>query len=191
GRVLVETCSDFGRLGAPPSHPRLLDWLARRFMADGWSLKKLHRLILPSATYRQSSIRPMDEQLPPLDPQNDLPRRMHPRRLSGEEIHDSLLSAAGELSSDKRAIYKPVKRNQLDPLLAAFDFPDRVRSEGERHRTITSPQALLLMNNPWLHERAKVMAEQIDATDVEDLVRSATRRLYFRTPRPREIEHAS
>jgi mono/diheme cytochrome c family protein len=190
GRGLAETCSDFGQLGTLPSHPELLDWLARRFMADGWSLKKLHRLILTSATYRQSSLRSMDEQLAKIDPQNVLLWRMNSRRLSGEEIHDAILAATGELSSDKRAVYKPVKRNQLDPLLAVFDFPDRVRSEGERHQTITSPQALLLMNDPWLHERAKVMAEQIGVTDVEALVPSATRRLYFRTATPRELDHA-
>jgi mono/diheme cytochrome c family protein len=190
GRGLVETCSDFGQLGTPPSHPELLDWLAQRFMADGWSLKRLHRLILTSATYQQSSTRKMDQQLATIDPQNVLLWRMNPRRLAGEEIHDAILAATGELSSDKRAIYQPVKRNKLDPLLAAFDFPDRVRSEGERHQTTTSPQALLLMNDPWLHERAKVMAEQIGATDVETLVQSATRRLYSRAATPRELEHA-
>ncbi len=190
GRGLVETTSDFGRLGTPPSHPKLLDWLARRFMKDGWSLKKLHRLILTSATYRQSSLRPMNAKLRKLDPQNILLWRMNPRRLFGEEIHDCFLAASGELTSKKRAIYKSVKRNKLDPLLAVLDFPDRVRSQGKRHSTTTSPQALLLMNEPWLRDRARALAKKIGETDIESFVRTAYRRLYFREPSREEIDNA-
>ena len=79
---------------------------------------------------------------------------MSPRRLSGEEITDAVLAAGGELGKEKRAIYKPVKRNTPDPLLAAFDSPDRIRSIGRRHRTTSATQALLLANGDWLHERA-------------------------------------
>lgn len=190
GRGLVETASDFGRLGTPPSHPELLDWLARRFIADGWSFKKLHRLILTSATYRQSSERPLDQKLAKLDPQNALLWRMNVRRLSGEEIHDCVLSASGEMSQGKRAIYKTVKRNSLDPLLAAFDFPDRVESQGERHRTTTSPQALLVMNDPWWHDRAKVMASQASSDSIDSLVWAAYQKLYFREPTGDEVQQA-
>lgn len=191
GRGLVATTSDFGHLGAPPSHPELLDWLASKFIADGWSLKKLHRLILNSATYRQSAVRPMDARLSKLDPQNLLLWRMNPRRLSGEEIHDALLAASGELSQGKRAIYKPVKRNRLDPLLAAFDFPDRVESHGIRHRTTTSPQALLLMNNPWFQDRALRMASQLPNDDPVSIIQQAYQRIYFRTPSADELEQAT
>ena len=187
----METTSDFGRLGTPPSHPELLDWLARRLMNDGWSLKSLHRLILTSATYRQSSERPIDGQLAKKDPQNVLLWRMNPRRLSGEEIHDCVLAASGEMSQGKRAIYKAVKRNRLDPFLAVFDFPDRIRSECRRHRTTTSPQALMLMNDPWLHERAKVMANQIGSTSLDSLVQAAYQRLYFRDPSSDELQYAA
>lgn len=190
GRGLVATTSDFGRLGTPPSHPELLDWLARRFMADGWSFKKLHRLILTSATYRQSSERPLDQKLAKLDPQNVLLWRMNVRRLSGEEIYDCALSASGEMSHGKRAIYKTVKRNALDPLLAAFDFPDRVESQGKRHRTTTSPQALLVMNDPWWHDRAKVMASRASSDKIDSLVRAAYQKLYFRDPPGDEIQQA-
>ena len=190
GQGLVKTTSDFGRLGTPPSHPELLDWLARRFMDDGWSLKNLHRLILTSATYRQSSDRPMNDRLAKLDPQNVLLWRMNPRRLSGEEIHDCVLAATGALSNDKRAIYKPVKRNKLDPFLATFDFPDRVQSQGNRHRTTTSPQALMLMNDPWLHERAQAMAKQIGAMSVDSMVQTAFQQLYFRQPCDEELHQA-
>ncbi len=190
GRGLVETTSDFGRLGAPPSHPELLDWLARRFMADGWSLKKLHRLILTSATYRQSSERPLDEKLAKLDPQNVLLWRMNVRRLSGEEIYDCVLSASGEMSQGKRAIYKTVKRNALDPLLAVFDFPDRVESQGTRHRTTTSPQALLVMNDPWWHDRANALASRASSDNIDSLGRIAYQQLYFREPTDEEIQQA-
>lgn len=191
GRGLVETTSDFGHLGAPPSHPELLDWLAHRFVEDGWSLKKLHRLITTSATFRQSSLRPADERLAKLDPQNILLWRMNPRRLSGEEIHDCILVASGEMSQGKRAIYKPVKRNKLDPFLAAFDFPDRVQSECKRHRTTTSPQALLLMNDPWLHDRAKVLVNQLGSVPLDSLLQTIYQRLYFRPPTTDELEQAS
>lgn len=190
GRGLVENTSDFGRLGTPSSHPELLDWLAHRFMADGWSFKKLHRLILTSATYRQSSERPMDDQLAKLDPQNILLWRQSPRRLSGEEIHDCVITASGEMGPEKRAIYKNVKRNALDPLLSVFDFPDRVESQGERHRTTTSPQSLLMMNNPWLHDRAKNLIANVGSMSLDSLVREAYQRLYFRTPSPEELEMA-
>ncbi|MFG0266732.1 MAG: DUF1553 domain-containing protein [Rhodopirellula sp. JB055] len=191
GRGLVENTSDFGHLGTPPSHPKLLDWLARRFMEDGWSLKKLHRLILTSATYRQSAERPMDEQLATLDPQNVLLWRQNPRRLSGEEIHDCLMVASGEMGPGKRAIYKNVKRNKLDPLLAVFDFPDRVESQGRRHRTTTSPQSLLMMNNPWLQDRSRNLLKDAGSMSLDSLVEEAYRRLYFREPSREEIEMAS
>ncbi len=191
GRGLVENTSDFGRLGNPPSNPELLDWLARRFMDDGWSFKKLHRLILTSATYRQSSERPMDAQLAKLDPLNVLLWRQSPRRLSGEEIHDCFITASGEMGPEKRAIYKDVKRNDLDPMLSAFDFPDRVESQGERHRTTTSPQSLLMMNNPWLHDRARKLTADAGSMSLDRLVDEVYQRLYFRRPSPDELKLAS
>ncbi|WP_391564844.1 DUF1553 domain-containing protein [Allorhodopirellula solitaria] len=190
GRGLVENTSDFGRLGTPPSHPELLDWLARRFMDDGWSIKKLHRRILTSATYRQSAERPMNEQLAKLDPQNVLLWRQNPRRLSGEEIHDCVIAASGELGPQKRAVYQTVKRNALDPLLAVFDFPDRVESQCKRHRTTTSPQSLLMMNNPWVHDRARELLADIGSMSLHSLVEEAYERLYFRQPSPEELDMA-
>lgn len=170
GRGLVETSSDFGRLGTPPSHPLLLDWLATRFIEDGWSIKKLHRRILTSATYRQTSLRPIDDTVRKIDPENRLLWRMNPRRLSGEEYTDTVLVASNEIGGVKRAIYKPVKRNTPDPLLAAFDAPDRIRSVGKRHRTTTSTQALLLGNGQWTHDRAAAMVKRLKDTDDETLV---------------------
>lgn len=191
GRGLVENTSDFGRLGTPPSHPELLDWLARRFMDEGWSIKKLHRLILTSATYRQSSERLMNDKLAKLDPLNILLWKKNARRLSGEEIHDCVIAASGEMGTGKRAIYKNVKRNALDPLLSVFDFPDRVESQCKRHRTTTSPQSLLMMNNQWLHDRAKKLTEDIGSMNDDSLIHDAYQRLFFREPSPEELAMAS
>ena len=190
GRGLVATSSDFGRLGTPPSHPKLLDWLASRFVEDGWSIKQLHRRILTSATYRQTSLRAADEHLAKVDPENRLLWRANPRRLAAEEIHDTLLAASGELTRDNRAIYKTVKRNRLNPLLKLFDFPDRIRSQCKRHRTTTSPQALLMMNDPWMHQRAAALVADLDDLDHEAFVRTAYQRLFFRSPGREELEMA-
>ncbi|MGE0533668.1 MAG: PSD1 and planctomycete cytochrome C domain-containing protein [Pirellulales bacterium] len=182
GRGLVETPSDFGRLGAPPSHPELLDWLARRFVEDGWSIKALHRRILTSATWRQSSRRRANDKLRKLDPGNTLLWRMNARRLAGEEINDAILSATGELPKQRRAIFKPVKRNSPDPLLALFDFPDRIRSQDRRHRTTTATQALLLLNNSWSHERAAALVARLADKSDADFVREAYTLLFSRQP---------
>jgi hypothetical protein len=182
GRGLVETASDFGHLGSAPTHPELLDWLASRFIEDGWSLKKLHRRILTSSTYRQSSQRPMDERLQAIDPANTLLWRMNPRRLSGEEINDAILTASGELQNVGRAIYKPVKRNAPDELLALFDFPDRIISCDLRHRTTTSRQALVLLNGDWLQKRAGAVASLLRDLNDNQFVEEVYLRLYGRRP---------
>ncbi|EMI19378.1 protein containing DUF1549, partial [Rhodopirellula maiorica SM1] len=191
GVGLVETSSDFGQLGVPPTHPQLLDWLASRFIEEGWSLKKLHRRILLSATYRQTSQRPLDDSLAAADPNNQLLWRMNPRRLSGEEINDAVLTASGELKSKKRAIYKTVRRNSLDPLLAAFDAPDRIRSVGKRHRTTTSPQALLLSNGSWSHDRATAITKRLaNSGDEEMLIANVYQMLLSRQPSLDEVQMA-
>lgn len=182
GRGLVATSSDFGQLGTPPSHPQLLDWLTRRFVEDGWSLKALHRRIVSSATYRQSALRPADEHLRRLDPGNVLLWRMNPRRLSGEEIRDVMLTASGELSSQKRSVYVPVKRNQPDPLLSLFDSPDRIRSTGRRHTTTTAKQALLLTNGEWTNARATAMASRTIKLPDAEFVRTTYATLFGRMP---------
>ncbi|QDT10345.1 DUF1553 domain-containing protein [Planctomycetes bacterium K23_9] len=190
GRGLVATSSDFGRLGTPPTHPELLDYMAKQFVADGWSFKQLHRLILTSATYRQTSRRPMDRSTSRIDPTNELFWRMNPRRLSGEEIIDAILTSGGELAATKRAIYKKVERNSPDPLLKTFDGPDRIRSSGRRHRTTTSTQSLLLGNSSWAHERAdSIVRHLVDSQGMTDtmLVRRAYRKLFSRDPTGDEV----
>jgi mono/diheme cytochrome c family protein len=190
GRGLSSSVNDFGHLGEPPSHPDLLDWLAAWFIREGWSLKKLHRLILTSATFRQASDRRPDAHLTRVDPENRLLWQMSPRRLSGEEINDTILTAGEAVQSvatRKRAIYKTVRRNSPDPLLAAFDLPDRIQSAGERHRTTTPMQALLLANGSWAHDQARMIARRLaDRTDRE-FVETLHRRLFGRHARPDEV----
>ncbi len=172
GRGLVATASDFGKLGEPPSHPELLDWLTRRFIADGWSLKKLHRLILLSSTYRQSAQNPLAETARLKDPENRLLWRANTRRLDAEQIRDAILSVTGELklveggpSADAtapyRSVFTKVMRNSHDPLLEVFDSPDGFTSTAQRHVTTTATQSLLLLNSPASLKRARAFAARV------------------------------
>lgn len=173
GRGLHETPSDFGPNAGLPSHPELLDWLALRFMEDGWSLKKLHRLILTSAVWRQGSDSPSAELARVKDPENRLLWQWRARRLSAEEIRDAMLAASGELDptpggpgddggkSTRRSVYLKVLRNARDPLLMAFDFPERINSAPDRSVTTTATQALFLSNNPWVKDRAAAMSRAL------------------------------
>ena len=191
GSGLVETVNEFGQLGKPPTHPELLDWLASRFIEDGWSLKKLHRRILNSATWQQTSSRELTPEIAQRDPSNRLYWRMNSRRLSAEEIVDSLQAASDELTPNKRGLYRPVRRNKPDPQLGLFDFPGRIRSQGQRHQTTTPSQALLLMNNDWTHDRARAMQKSLKNLTDEDLIRTAYHRLFFRPPDHSELDSAS
>ena len=187
GQGLVQTVNDFGHLGTQPSHPELLDWLALRFIEDGWSLKKLHRRIVSSATYQQTSRRPADPPIIAVDPENHLLWRMNSKRLTGEQVVDTLLQASGEVKAKKRAIYLPVRRNKLDPMLAAFDFPDRIRSVGRRHQTTTSTQALLMKNGDWVRQRAGAMFNKHRALADSDLVQACYAKLFGRPATSEEV----
>ena len=192
GRGLVPTSSDFGRLGELPSHPALLDWLARRFVADGWSLKSLHRLLVNSATYRQASsletIGPDRNRRPrrpetlesdwkravEIDPENQWCWRGRTRRLDAEQIRDALLQATGELRTHRvpgaadasqfhRSIHSKVLRNARDPLLDVFDVPQQFASAAARDVTTTPIQSLLLINSPFMLDRARALASRLEA----------------------------
>ena len=149
GRGLSATTSDFGTLGEIPSHPALLDWLARRFIADGWSAKKLHRLILNSAAWRQSTISSVEEKGRLADPENRLLWRWNTRRLDYEQIRDSIHAATGELNmtaggpgadhtKPRRAVYLKVLRNVRDLLADVFDAPQHFNSTPTRDTTTTA-----------------------------------------------------
>jgi hypothetical protein len=179
GRGLVATASDFGRLGERPSHPELLDWLAGEFVARGWSVKAMHRLILTSAAYRQAALRPASAVARLKDPENRLLWRMNPRRLEIEPIRDAMLSASGELNltmggpgvaagEPRRTIYTRVMRNTRDPLLDAFDAPDGSNTTPTRNVTITPTQSLILINGAWTLERARALAGRLERLEPDD-----------------------
>lgn len=182
GRGLVATVDDFGRMGQPPTHPELLDWLAARLIEDGWSLKALHRRLLASATYAQSSAAAAE--MMDADPNNLLWGRMLVRRLEAEAIRDTMLALADRLDcrvggpgvapfltpfmegtgrpaqsgpldgAGRRSLYITVRRNFLTPLLVAFDYPVPFSTMGRRNQSNVPAQALALLNDPFVLESA-------------------------------------
>ena len=205
GVGLVATASDFGRLGEPPSHPELLDWLARRFIGDGWRLKPLQRLIVTSATYRQAAAHPDSELARRKDPENRWLWRMNVRRLDAEQIRDAMLAVSGELDltaggpsvdlqQPRRSVYTKALRNTKDPLLDAFDAADPFTSTDRRNVTTTPTQSLLMINGPWPLKRAEALATRLrkqHAADEAALGAQAYRLAYGRQPEPAEAEAAS
>jgi hypothetical protein len=189
GRGIVATPSDFGTQGTEPTHPALLDWLATEFVARGWSMKAMHRLMVTSATYRQSST-PTAKTLAD-DPDNTLFSRMFRRRLEGEAVRDALLAASGSLdlrvggpsvfpdlpagietrggwtrsssASDRnrRSLYVFVRRNLKFPLFDAFDAPDTNTTCAERNVSVNSPQALMLLNSDLVLDQARALAGRV------------------------------
>jgi hypothetical protein len=178
GEGLVRTPDNFGRLGERPTHPELLDWLACEFVREGWSLKKLHRLILLSKTYQQSSGTPPDT-----DSENRLLSYFPRRRLDAESLRDTILAVSrqldrtvggtihsgnnldyvGEVKYDttRRSIYLPVVRGKLFPFFITFDFPDPGVTVGKRATTTVAPQALFLLNNPFVAAQATATADEL------------------------------
>lgn len=172
GRGLSGVTSDLGNMGEKPSHPELLDWLARRFVKDGWSFKKMHRLILFSATYQQTALRQADDHINQVDPSNHLLWRFHPRRLDAEQARDAMLVASGEIDTSiggegssngkttRRSIYVTKKRNNPNEFLRNLDAPPGFQSAPERQTTTTATQALYLMNGDWVLDRARQLADR-------------------------------
>lgn len=208
GRGLVGTSSDFGRLGEPPSHPELLDWLASEFVRDGWRWKPIHRLILTSSTYRQAAHRRPEEVLRAarIDPENRLLWKQTVRRLDAEEIRDAMLAASGELNDrmggpgedakgTRRSLDTRLMRNAPDPFLTAFDAPDGSGTTGRRVTTTTSTQALLLLNGHWTLGRAAALAGRVEhasagSTSAQGSVILAYRLCLARLPDPDELAQA-
>ena len=190
GIGLVETASDFGRTGARPSHPELLDWLATQFIRSGWSIKYLHRLIALSATFRQSSR--MNREALSIDADSRLLWRFPARRLEAEIIRDSMLAVNGRLNLKmggpgfnlfgsrgglngfppiesfrgdglRRLVYAHKVRMERDAVFGAFDCPDAGQSTPHRRQSTSPIQALNLFNSPFTLEQAESFAARVKA----------------------------
>jgi len=218
GKGLVSTPSDFGLRGSAPTHPELLDYLALRFMDDGWSIKQMHRLIILSRAYQMSSA-DRDDGLA-VDPQNDLLWRMDCRRLDAESIRDAMLAISGQLDSATggahpfppahtwsftvhtpfkavyptklRSVYLMTQRIQKHPFLALFDGADPGATTGQRTLTTTPSQALFMMNDPFFHEQSLAFAGRVMSSAGDDVARiGRTFELaYGRSPTSEETQSA-
>jgi hypothetical protein len=206
GAGLVDTPSDFGAQGARPSHPELLDDLAARFMAAGWSLKWLHREIMLSAAYQQSSAH--DDGKHAVDPDNRRLWRMNRRRLEVEAWRDAMLAVSGTLSREvggppqelgdprnrRRTLYGTIKRRDLNDLLRLNDFPDPKAHSAARMPTTTPLQQLLVLNSPFMERQAADLARRLKAEapgGSEERVRRAYLLLYGRPATDREVKLAA
>ncbi len=220
GEGIVRSPDNFGLRGELPSHPELLDYLSATFVENGWSLKKMHRQIMLSNTYQMSSLSNAKGELK--DPDNKLFWRMNRRRLEAEPLRDTLLQVSGQLDlspggtllstkdSDyvtndqskngaqydkpRRSIYLPVIRNAVYDFFQAFDFGDPSSVNGKRADTTIAPQALYMMNSPFVMEQARHFAESLlaqkDKSDA-DLLRIAYLRAYSRVPAAAETTRAT
>jgi hypothetical protein len=191
GRGIVPSVDNFGALGQTPSHPELLDHLASRFVADGWSWKRLLRTLVLSRSYRMSSA--PDSKGDEVDPQNILLHRQNIRRLQGEAIRDAVLRISGRLDpalygrsvpvhltpfmqgrgrpggsgpldgGGRRSLYVEVRRNFLSPMMIAYDAPIPFSTVGARNTSNVPAQALILMNDPFILEQSRKWAERVIA----------------------------
>jgi mono/diheme cytochrome c family protein len=219
GQGLVNTPDNFGKLGERPSHPELLDWLSLRFVEGGWSLKKMHRLIMLSQTYQLSS--EFNSAAAAADPENRLYWRMPLRRLEAEEVRDALLASSGLLDktpaesllhvanraflfdhtskdgtkydSVKRSIYLPVIRNNLYDVFQLFDATDATVLDGNRATTVVAPQALFMLNSDLVLAASKQLATEVIAKTASPPARieDLYLRAYGRPPTAAEVSRAA
>ena len=196
GQGLVRTPSNFGAQGDRPSHPELLDYLAATFVRDGWSIKRLHRTIMLSATY-QASAEPNEKNLA-ADPDNRLVWRFNRQRLDAETLRDDLLQVSGKLDlrpgglavhlgkdDFRRTVYSFVSRRKLESDFALFDFPNPNNTSEQRNATNVPPQRLYFMNNDWVIAQAKAVAARLQGDDAKR-IDDAYQLLFQRAPSPQE-----
>jgi mono/diheme cytochrome c family protein len=221
GSGLVRSTDDFGRMGELPSHPELLDHLASEFIASGWSVKAMHRLIVLSSTYRMSGH--ANAKARQADPNNRLWHHVPMRRLEAEALRDALLAVSGRLDrgmggpsipphltpymegrgrpsqsgpldgAGRRSVYLAVRRNFLPPLFLAFDYPIPFTTVGRRNVSNVPSQALMLMNDAFVHEMALRWARRLLSEPGGDARERLTRlylTAYARPPREEEIAAA-
>lgn len=215
GRGLVPTPNDFGKQGKPATHPELLDWLALKFRDGGWSVKSMHRLILLSRTWQLSALR-SDAALQ-RDPANELLTGFPRRRLDAEAIRDTLLALGGNLDlspagdhpfppqkdwgftqhhpfkavyeTNRRSVYLMTQRIQRHPYLAIFDGADPSTSSPQRPATTTPLQSLYLLNDPFVHNQSKRLADRIvsECSDESERFRQLYRLTLCRLPGDDEL----
>jgi hypothetical protein len=208
GKALVRSPSNFGTLGEKPTHPQLLDWLTANFVENNWSIKSLHRTMMLSATYQQSSR--YDTHNFNADGDNNLVWRMNPRRMDVESWRDALLAATGELDktlgggptdniigTKRRTLYAKVSRNGdqfgSDHFLRLFDFPLMRATVAKRPISTVPQQFLFMMNSPFMIDRAKALAKRLEGeakTDEEKISR-AYQLLFSRDPTASEASLGS
>jgi hypothetical protein len=203
GAGIVKTLGNFGKAGAPPTHPELLDFLAGEFVRQGWSVKAMHRLMMTSSTYRQSSAISADQAR--LDPDNALYSRMPMTRLDAEALYDTLLLVSGRLDESRggpadpvtargdglvtptgtrRMVYVRQARKQLPTHLENFDYPQMNPNCLERRDSIVAPQALHLMNNGMVHRLAQAFAERVRREVGDDPAKQIERVYWIAQGRP-------
>ncbi|MEX2561147.1 MAG: DUF1553 domain-containing protein, partial [Pirellulales bacterium] len=191
------TPNDFGRMGSQPTHPELLDWLATEFLAGGESLKRLHRLILTSSVYRQSSAQRVDGQR--IDAGNRYLWRMNRARLDAESVRDAVLLITGKLDqamggpsarqfvfkddhspvydyerfdveqpgSFRRGVYRFIVRSVPDPFMDCLDSPDPSILTPQRNTTLTALQALTMLNNPFMLSQSRHFARRLEGISAD------------------------
>ncbi len=201
GRGIVATPNDFGSAGDRPTHPELLDYLSAELIESGWRLKRLHKLIMTSSVYMQSSIIDVDDKRLALDRENQLLWRRVPRRLEAEAIRDSMLFVSGQLDDTmygpgsldaamrRRSVYLFIKRSQLVPMMMLFDWPEHLVSIGQRPLTTIAPQALMFMNSAQGREYAMSLARRVLEDASSENLEVAIDQAYWNTL-TREPNHA-
>ena len=197
GRGIVASPSDFGMQGERPTHPELLDWLARDLVDHGWRLKRLHKMIMMSAVYRVNGLH--DDEKAAVDIGNLYRWRWTPRRLEAEAVRDSLLQVSGLLDTTmygpgslrpemrRRSVYFFIKRSEPISSMILFDWPEHLVGIGRRASTTIAPQALMFLNSPQARRYAEGLARRTEGRRGAGAIREAYRIAYGRLPTPTEI----
>jgi hypothetical protein len=222
GEGIVRSPDDFGLQGQPPTHPELLDWLASEFVKT-WSIKRMHRMMVLSTAYRQSSRAAAEHEAiaATADPQNKLLHRQNVRRLEAEAIRDAILAVSGRLDrrlegpsvlphlnenqegrgrpssgpldgNGRRSIYLAVRRNFLNPMFTAFDYPTPFTTIGRRTTSNVPAQALVMLNNPFVLQQAEIWAQRTLAApgNSEERVNAMYETAFGRRPTSEELDSA-
>ena len=211
-RGIVPSVNNFGTTGVAPTHPELLDWLARELQQHNWSTKHLVRTIVLSDVYCRARLVPAAAPQLAIDPSNSLWWRGPARRLTAESLRDAMLQISGELDcemggsliaagtkvdydyphrSTRRSLYHPVFRNSLPELFEAFDFADPSTSVGQRSRSTVATQGLVLLNHAWVVARARATAQRLRAEcaagELDALVEGLYQACFTRQPTAEEL----